>query len=383
MAEERYDVVVVGGGLTGIVAAAAARQRGARVALVTTGPGTFVLGSGALNAEGMTSESDSELGAPQQGLEEAFAFFTDFALAAGCRYGGNLSTRAYLPTALGTFQPVSMAPCGLLQDPKSSPATALVVGIDGLQEVNARFIADGLTSYAGRMGISTTYGAATIRLPWRHEARLTRWEIANSLDRDQRCWQQLADVLRPIASRAAWLILPGMLGLNTSTYQMAQFEQSVGCPVREFATIPPSVVGWRLFRALDAQLRSRGATILSGFSVVRVSIEAPNNFAISLDTPGKMKSMWADALILATGGPIKNLLSSVGIARFQTRGPSASVVVDANLRLLDDDGRPIENLFIAGRALQNIRPENGNAMAILTGYRSGKRAAWKVDTHAD
>jgi hypothetical protein len=85
--------------------------------------------------------------------------------------------------------------------------------------------------------------------------------------------------------------------------------------------------------------------------------------------------MWADALILATGGPIENLLSTVGSARFQTGGASTSVVVDADLRLLDDDGRPIENLFIAGRALQNIRPENGNAMAILTGYRSGKRAA--------
>lgn len=46
MTGNQIDLLVIGEGLAGITAAATAADQGKRVMLVSTGPGTFVLGTG-------------------------------------------------------------------------------------------------------------------------------------------------------------------------------------------------------------------------------------------------------------------------------------------------------------------------------------------------
>ena len=51
MDSHRFDVVVVGAGTSGLIAAGVAAHTNQKVALVATGPGGFVLGSGCLQAK--------------------------------------------------------------------------------------------------------------------------------------------------------------------------------------------------------------------------------------------------------------------------------------------------------------------------------------------
>ncbi len=53
MGSVEFDVLVIGEGLSGITAAAAARQQGARVMLASKGPGTFVLGTACVDLAGL------------------------------------------------------------------------------------------------------------------------------------------------------------------------------------------------------------------------------------------------------------------------------------------------------------------------------------------
>ncbi len=47
------EVLVIGEGLSGIVAAATAARQGSRVTLASKGPGNFVLGSGCIDLDGL------------------------------------------------------------------------------------------------------------------------------------------------------------------------------------------------------------------------------------------------------------------------------------------------------------------------------------------
>lgn len=75
------NVLVVGGGLAGIISAAAARNSGAKVFMVANGPGTLAMGGGSINTNGM------DLSNP--GSEKAMRLFRDMTVKAGCEYSVN------------------------------------------------------------------------------------------------------------------------------------------------------------------------------------------------------------------------------------------------------------------------------------------------------
>jgi glycine/D-amino acid oxidase-like deaminating enzyme len=119
MESNRYDVVVVGAGLAGLTAAAAAVQQNLKAALVATGPGSFVLGPGWL-----TTADIARAGSAQE-LKEAIAFFCEKSLFAGCSLEGDLSTARPLPTLLGDFQRVALAPSSLWKaEPRPDTSSA-------------------------------------------------------------------------------------------------------------------------------------------------------------------------------------------------------------------------------------------------------------------
>ncbi len=118
MGTDRYDVVVVGAGLSGLVAAGAAAHRKLKVALVATGPGSFVTGPGWLKAQEILRAS----AAPD--LREAIAFFCEMARLAGCPFAGDISTARYSAvTFLATFRAWRSRPsrCGMPSLARESP----------------------------------------------------------------------------------------------------------------------------------------------------------------------------------------------------------------------------------------------------------------------
>ena len=113
MSANELDLLVVGEGLSGIVAAAAAATQGLRVMLVSPGPGTFVLGTTCVDLDGLTSSGMGLAEHSAEQTEQAIAFFLELTASAGCGFKGNRGARRFVPTVLGTFQQTTLAPYSL------------------------------------------------------------------------------------------------------------------------------------------------------------------------------------------------------------------------------------------------------------------------------
>jgi glycerol-3-phosphate dehydrogenase subunit B len=363
MTGDDFHVLVIGEGLAGITAAAAAVSRGVRVQLVSTGPGTFLLGSACVNLHGLSPREREMVGAEQ--IEEAIAFFVELTASAGCQYKGGIADRRLVPTIMGTFQEISLAPLHLWKGDPRSATDVVVVGIEGLSGFDSNFTAERLSFHGRQIGLDTSYRAAVIKLPWKHGHTLTTVEVATRIDRDQAFRDAFVSALESLTGNAELLIIPGILGMNSSDDDIGRLESYLGCPVCELPTMPPSVPGLRLLQALEHVLIESGVDICTGFAVQKLCMDGNRCTGVLLDTPGRPRLIRADSVVLACG-KFSRLLQDCSGQR---------VLVNRQLQPADNQGAVIApNLFECGSILENVESRHGNAIAIVTGYRAGMLA---------
>jgi glycerol-3-phosphate dehydrogenase subunit B len=358
METNRFDVVVVGAGLAGLTAAAAAAHQSLKVALVATGPGSFVLGPGWLKAEDIARVSTE----PE--LREALAFFCEISQSAGCAFAGDINAAHFLPTVLGDFQRVALAPISLWNSAPREGTSTAIVGVRGLSSFDENFMADRLNERARALGSSCTYAGRQISLSRNLGIPVTTLRIAAYFDRDPAFRAELADALRTAASGFARILVPGMLGLQSSDQQLAQFEHDLGCPAGEMPTLPPSVPGLRVFHRIESQLRKSGIELFRGFPVQAVELHDDSCVQLQVDSPGHPTILRGESVVLATGQYSANLLGN------------ACAGCDEQMRPITSTGSVMaQNLFVAGSLLHSGAYDSGDAMEILTGYRAGNLAA--------
>jgi glycerol-3-phosphate dehydrogenase subunit B len=356
MASNHFDVIVAGAGIAGITSAAVAASRGLRVALVSTGPGTFVLGAGCVEVQDM--DRDKPL------LEDALAFFRSFTELAGCGFRGGLEAKRYVPTILGSFQTVSLAPFYMWNGDPSAASQVAVVGIRGLSTFDSNYAAERLAYHASKLERGAKYTSYEIELSVEEGTFPGTLQYGNRYDRDARFRQELRDALKPIAAKSNAIIMPGILGLKSGQIEIEWLENQLGCLVCELATLPPSIPGMRLFNRLEARLRKAGVEFFTGFPIQKIQIEKGHCESVLLEAPARPLQLSSETLILATGPFSGRLLGE------------SSLAVDRDLHPLDSTGAVVaDNLFAAGAILHSSTAHGGNAMAILTGYASGMLAA--------
>jgi glycerol-3-phosphate dehydrogenase subunit B len=365
MGTDRYDVVVVGAGLSGLVAAGAAAHRKLKVALVSTGPGSFVTGSGWLKAQEIPRAS------AEPELKEAIAFFCELMRLAGCTYAGDISTARYLPTVLGDLESVALAPLTLWNaDPHEGVSTA-VVGVRGLSCFDENFMAERLTEQALRISSGGTYTARQISLTREMGVPITTLRIAQCFDRDPSFRAELINSLRMAASGYERILVPGILGLESSAEQFAEFERELGCTVGEIPTLPPSIPGLRIYHRLESYLHKIGVELYRGFPVDKVEIHDGLCTGLRVASPGRPLYLHCQSAVLATG---RRSVSPLG-GEYAGR--------DQQMRPLTSTGSVMaRNLFIAGPLPHSGVDNHGNVLHILTGYRAGNLVASTRGNHA-
>jgi len=249
----------------------------------------------------------------------------------------------------------------------------VVVGIENVLAFDANFVAERLAFHSKDAGLSTVYQGVVVKLPQnQHQHWLTPLEIAIEIDRNPLYSQALIAALKSVAPGADLLIIPGVLGLNSGDQEIRRFEDAVGCPICELATLPPSVPGLRLLRSLESHLAGRGAEICTGFSVQKLCMDGDRCTGAVLDTPGKPRTVRADAVILASG-KFSHLLEN------RTAGEHASgpvVRVSEELQPLNRAGVVLaKNIFACGSVLGKFESRHRNAIAIVSGYQAGMLAS--------
>ncbi len=423
------DVLVVGGGLAGAVAALAARKAGARVALARRAPGATALSSGAistgtdptelpgtyLGARAGVADSARRLAAlrPRHPyalagdrlgrIEEALAFAADELEAVLAPFTGR---HRWLPTPFGSFRAAALCQRAMAAaDLGEARGTMAAVALRGHLAWDAGMVAAAVER-AGPLG-GPRAELARLDFPMWEEAALWRpHELARFLERPGTAEDLGAMLRRALPRGASVAVFPPVLGLSPGSDVAGRIAAAAGVPVAETLSDVPSVPGLRLQAAVEARLEASGVEVLRGDLREARRPGEPARCA--------GREVLAGSWVLATGrfvgggvvrrGTLAESLLGIpvtaaeafgdwgahlaarpaaSLTHRESRAPqpllSAGIAADGLFRPVDAQGSVIhERLFAAGAVLgghELAADGSGLGVAVFTGYLAGQAAA--------
>jgi glycerol-3-phosphate dehydrogenase subunit B len=231
--------------------------------------------------------------------------------------------------------------------------------------------------------------------------------LAQALDlRAQRA--KLGGELKRLAKPGERIGLPAILGLDDHAAAFADLQAAAGAPIFEIPTLPPSVPGMRLFKALRARLWSLGVQLYAGIEAIGAETIPANGAAgrvqwVETATTSRPMKNRARAYLLATGGilgggfdsdhtgkiweTVFGLPLTIPQKRYEWFRPAfmdaaghpvfnGGVAVDPRMQPVDAAGKVIySNLWAAGGALASVDPIQQHSLegiAIATGIAAGQ-----------
>lgn len=434
MKNDKYDVLVVGGGIAGCAAAASAAAEGKSVAVVFPNGGASELSAGAIDILGVVPGEKAEIadkyedgiakvveaypGHPykysKENVAESVSAIVDLAKEGGYELQGFDGKNVWVPNIMGTFSVAAYVPstmsssiCKALED------AVLVVGIAGNVNFNAEAAAQSYNKYQKKLGFKETYYSVVIELQGmegRH--KIGDSELADYLDTPEGV-QDLSDKLTTFCAnnrqKFEKILLPPVLGFVNYNDAVKKLSNDLKCGVGEVMTYGNAVAGYRMTRAIYKGLEGRGVTLLKGSRADAISAadgQATAACTIGLTDqlhPGTKVELKASSLILATGGLLGggiearrrdtwlNLVEeNVGQVTAEdldrnpvnTKGQDAlriGVSVNADLSVKNEKfGGCVFACgdFLAGHNSASER--SGSGVAASTGWLAGKNAAQRV-----
>jgi len=420
------DVIVIGAGLSGLMAAARATSAGRTVLVLARGQGMLALTSGCIDILGCLPGSDlglTDIAAGLQSLtaacpdhpyakvgldllQESVTFWQQTMQAVGYPYCGSGSANYLLPTALGTVRPTALAPATMAGGDIRDEAGTLVVGWPNLLDWYPGLIADSLNELRGRLGLGGAWSSVMLDLLPEAAQEMTPVMLAHFLEDDWNLEKMIAGIQRSLTPGTGRVGLPAVLGVEQGAELFRRVSGGLGCPVFEIPAGQPVVTGLRLTQLLIRRLKQSGVKFRFNVSVLGAEREQ-ETWQVALDLPGRVAVVTGGALVLATGGligrgleadrnRIRECVAGLPVAGWDLPGQArsesgwgrdpfalAGVVVDGQLRPLAGDGGPGQwpRLFVAGSTLAGYDPaveKDGLGVALATGYAAGKAAAEEV-----
>ncbi|HWR37926.1 MAG TPA: anaerobic glycerol-3-phosphate dehydrogenase subunit GlpB [Patescibacteria group bacterium] len=407
-----YDVIVVGGGLAGLIAAAGAAGRNKKVLMLTKGAGTLAIGGGSVDLLGYVGEG-RPLASPEQGLTElpdthpyskigragiqaALDYFKTVCRQEGYEYIGSPEKNYWVPTAAGTLKPTCLIPKTMDTAPLKAAEKIFVAGFHRLKDYYPQIVVQGLAKIP-------VYAKKEFSVVWldtgMHEGRdITALEVARWLDTEagrRSCAEQLKKALPP----GAVVIVPPVLGTKPSYAVAEELEKTGGYRLVESTGLPPAIIGLRLRNLWLNFAKKSGVTVVENAAVTGSVVENGRCIAIKTGNLDRERTYRAQSFVLTTGGFFGGGLGSqpgrateavfdLPVAApanpeewgapqlFGTRQPFAQIgiVADGRMAPVDAAGQPIlSNVFVAGRNLAGYDfsfEKSGNGVAIVTGYQA-------------
>ena len=410
----KVDLLVIGGGMAGAMAAISAAEEGRHVMVVRRGLGATALSSGAIDLRGALAWLEQTLGTREgaaQALDRAVNTFRALAASAGYAHCGGAAQKMDLVNPLGTTKRTELAPGTMASGDlgKLAGARVLFVGVRGHSDFDAPHIARSLKSLTQHKHRSPAeIGSAEIEFPGiRQAGNISSFDLAQLMDDETiaaECGRRIAALVR--SNHYSHVALPPVVGRYDPEQAASTIQEVLGLPCFETLGLPPSVPGYRLQQVLDhalAQSHVRIAhAIADGFDarqgrVVRVRatqkkatyefvpaaiVLASGKFiAGGLRRNGRLREAVFDLPVFVDGRfepgtAMEHLVTN----RFTARQPifGAGIRVNGRLQPVTADGQVVfQNLFAAGSIVTGYdysRGDGGLGICLANGYLCGKNA---------
>jgi glycerol-3-phosphate dehydrogenase subunit B len=400
-----FDLIVIGTGLSGLMAAKTAGEMGKKILILGKGTGSLCLFSNTIDVlgtlplgvkmvdglsewmEGHPKHPYSKIGWDR--IDEAISSFTSL-FQSRYLFKTRDHENSLIPTGAGICRPTYLLPSTMIAGTSLKNEKVLIVGLKGFKDFYASYMADQLK-----------YRGILISLPEYANREWTAMAIARWMEKEafreaigQEIKKQYVDETR--------IGFPALLGIRDPLSAKKDFEKTIGCEVFEIPILPPSIPGMRIFRRFREWITQRGVPFLIGHSVSKAILNGKRCESIEVTHPPLSNVFSADRFILATGRfmgggllaneekifePIFNLSVSQPPSRenwfensFFNSHPihQAGILTDSSFRPIDESGnRLLENVWVAGSILAGhdcIQEKSREGIEIATGYWAAKHA---------
>lgn len=310
------DLIVIGAGLSGMMAAYTAAKAGLTVRVVAKGLGSIHWSAGTIDVLGYLPEAYG-VGVKRpfstipslhpehpyalmgdEAIAHALATFVELSKEIGVPYGGATSAgdNLQLPSPVGAARPTYLAPEAQLAGDLSRPEPMVIVGFKGMRDFFPELIAENLNK------LDHQARAAFLDLSLITDQRdRNTVQLATGLEQKERR-DGLANALKKIVRPGERIGLPAILGMEQHLTVLAELESQTGAPIFEIPTLPPSVPGVRLFTALRDHLRGMGVRVEAGAEVIASKMTAHRVEWVASETSARPWKQSASKFLLATGG---------------------------------------------------------------------------------
>lgn len=404
------DVIVIGSGLAGLMAAYAAAKKGASVKVVSEGMGCLSISPGCIDVLGYDKDG-KRLENPWSGfgqLEEnhpysligednvkiALQELADVVSARGLKLESR-ETNSLLPTIMGTFKPSWLVPAEVKSEEIQKAERLLVLTIRGFRDCRPQLIVSQLRRYPGWE--NKDYQTLVLPAPFDEHARaLNALDLAHFLDLPHgRDW--LMNRIKGLGKGRDLALIPPMLGAKPDSRIRTTFAEGLGCPFVEMLSVPPGVAGLRIRQALVDALIEMGVEFYENAQVAGAKVSNGKCESINLHASGRDMTQSAKTYVAATGGIIGGgVILEQGKAKEAIFGLEIPVPADVDKWSEPDifgrhlvtrigveadknlQARGLENVYFAGRTLGGYdyaAEKSGHGVACSTGWHAGNLAA--------
>ena len=261
------DVIVLGAGMAGLVAAVRLAEAGLRVTTVAKGYGSLRLSPATIDILGYRPDPVDSPARALPGFaaahpEHPYAQISPAMLAEAVQwlkehvetyaYVGDPDTNMLLPTALGVPRPSAVAPETMAAGDLRSAGPLVIAGIGVLKDFHPALVAENLEAATAARGRAVRARPVLLNPPVDGDADVGALTLARRFE-DAAFRGAVAAELRAAVAGDEAIGLPAVLGLDQARSVWTELQQATGRPVFEIPTpVPPSVPGMRLAGALQA-----------------------------------------------------------------------------------------------------------------------------------
>lgn len=411
----RFDTIIIGGGLAGLVCGIKLQKAGKKCAIVSAGQSAMHFSSGTFDLlgrlpDGTLVESPLEAVAslPEEhpysvlGVEKVTHYANEakeFLNSCGVKVTGEASRNSWRITPTGERKPAWLTLgdfTPLASKEEKIGDKVLIVNILGYLDFNTKFLADSFEKQGTECRIVSLKLEEMERLR-KNPSEMRATNIARVMDRDG-IWEKAAVQIKAMIKDEDTVILPAVFGLKDGSV-VEKLRESIGRKTMFVATMPPSVPGIRAQMTLKAEFEKAGGRFFLGDTVIEATCHDNGNIKNIATVNFNDIRMEADNFILATGSffskgliatPEKVYEPIFGIDLTYSEGRenwfntnfwnrqnyiSFGAKVDSDLNA-SVDGKKIENLYAIGSVIggTNALYEGcGGGVAIITALAAADR----------